>query len=249
MNGWQLAAGGLEPAAAQAFATLDAVFALDGEQVARDPLSQVLRVVVGGRRYYVKRYHGAGKNPLRRWLGRTRVRAEWENLRHFAAWGIPTAAVVGWGEERRWGGFRRGALITAELPRTEDLKLLVLNHDPRLADRGWIAGISRQLAAITREMHSHGFAHNDLKWRNLLVDDSEPPRLYLIDCPSGEFWHGPFLRYRIVKDLACLDKVAKYSLSQTQRLRFYLDYAGKRRLDAADKQRLRRVLTFFQGRE
>jgi hypothetical protein len=42
-------------------------------------------------------------------------------------------------------------------------------------------------------------------------------------CPAGTFWWGPFLRYRIVKDLACLDKVAKYHLSRTQRLRFYLN--------------------------
>jgi hypothetical protein len=57
------------------------------------------------------------------------------------------------------------------------------------------------------------------------------------------------LRYRIVKDLACLDKLAKYHLSRTQRLRFYLDYAQKKRLDDADKRRIRKVLRFFEGRE
>lgn len=249
MTGWTLARAALDDAAAQAFASLDAVFALDGEPVARDPLSQVLRVAVGSRRYYVKRYHGAGKNPLRRWLGRPRVQAEWENLQHFAAWGIPTATLVGWGLERQGGSFRRGALITAELARTTDLNRMAMDGDPRLADRRWVAAVSRQLAEITRRMHARRFTHNDLKWRNLLVDDGAEPRLYLIDCPAGEFWWGPFLRYRIVKDLACLDKVAKYHLSRTQRLRFYLDYAGKARLDAGDKRRLRRILGFFEGRE
>lgn len=249
MIGWTLARAALDDAAAQAFASLDAVFALDGEPVARDPLSQVLRVAVGCRRYYVKRYHGAGKNPLRRWLGRPRVQAEWENLQHFAAWGIPTATLVGWGLERQGGSFRRGALITAELARTTDLNRMAMDRDPRLADRRWVAVVSRQLAEITRRMHARRFTHNDLKWRNLLVDDGAEPQLYLIDCPSGEFWWGPFLRYRIVKDLACLDKVAKYHLSRTQRLRFYLDYAGKARLDAGDKRRLRRILGFFAGRE
>jgi hypothetical protein len=49
----------------------------------------VLRVSVGGKRYYVKRYSGTGKNPrrrwfgLRRWLGPPRVRAEWQNLLAF----------------------------------------------------------------------------------------------------------------------------------------------------------------------
>ncbi|ANQ86729.1 lipopolysaccharide core biosynthesis protein [Azoarcus olearius] len=249
MTGWTLDRTGLAPAAAEAFASLDAVFALAGEAVARDPLSQVLRVTVGARRYYVKRYHGAGKNPLRRWLGRPRVQAEWENLQHFAAWGIPTARLVGWGLERHSGAFARGALITAELERTTDLNHMARFGDPRLADRRWVAAVSRQLADITRRMHARRFTHNDLKWRNLLVDDSAEPRLYLIDCPAGEFWWGPFLQYRIVKDLACLDKVAKYHLSRPQRLRFYLDYVGRPRLTAADKRRLRRVLDFFEGRE
>lgn len=249
MTGWTLKHAALDDAATQAFASLDAVFALDGEPVARDPLSQVLRVTAGSRRYYVKRYHGAGKNPLRRWLGRPRVQAEWENLQHFAAWGIPTATLVGWGLERRGGCFRRGALITAELAHTTDLNHMARFGDPRLRDRRWVAVVSRQLADVTRRMHTRRFTHNDLKWRNLLVDDGAEPRLYLIDCPAGEFWWGPFLRYRIVKDLACLDKVAKYHLSRTQRLRFYLDYAGKARLDAGDKRRLRRILGFFEGRE
>lgn len=249
MTTWTLERAALDDAAATAFATLDAVFALDGELVARDPLSRVLRIAVGGRRYYVKRYHGAGKNPLRRWFGRPRVQAEWENLQHFAAWGIPTATLVGWGLDRRHGTFRRGALITAELERTTDLNHIARFKDPRLADRRWVAAVSRQLADITRRMHARRFTHNDLKWRNLLVDDGAEPRLYLIDCPAGEFWWGPFLQYRIVKDLACLDKVAKYHLSRTQRLRFYLDYTGKTRLNAADKRRLRRILGFFAGRE
>jgi len=66
---------------------------------------------------------------------------------------------------------------------------------------------------------------------------------------NGRFWWGSFLRYRIVKDLACLDKVAKYCLTHTQRLRFYLTYAGHSRLNKADKQRIRRVIDFFRGRE
>ena len=73
--------------------------------------------------------------------------------------------------------------------------------------------------------------------------------MYLIDCPSGGVWWGVFLKYRVVKDLACLDKVAKYQLSRTQRLRFYLDYTGRQRLAAEDKQRIRKILAFFEGRE
>ena len=246
MAGWNL-----EPAYSALtadFGTLDAVFALQGEHLTRDPLSEVIRVERGGVNYYVKRYVGAGKG-LRRYLGRPRVKSEWQNLKRFAKWGIPTADVVAWGLERNGLAYARGALITRELPKTEDLSVLAERNDVRLKDPKWVDAVSRQLAEYTRTMHDHRFTHNDLKWRNLLVDKGERPTVYWIDCPSGCFWWGVFLQYRIVKDLACLDKVGKYQLTRTQRLRFYLDYARKARLDAADKARIRRILRFFEGRD
>jgi hypothetical protein len=249
LTGWRVEPDYARGEVGRAFASLDAVFALEGEPIASDQLSRVRRVTVAGRRFYVKCYHGAGKKPLRAWFGRQRVQAEWENLRAFRDWGIPTAPLVAYGLERRRGGFARGALVTAEIEHTRDLAQLAREHDARLADRRWVARVSHQLARATRAMHTHGFAHNDLKWRNLLVSDGDAPTLYFIDCPNGAFWWGPFLRYRIVKDLACLDKVAKYQLSRTRRLRFYLDYAGRRRLDADDKQRIREIVDFFAGRE
>jgi hypothetical protein len=232
---------------ARAFASLEAVFALCGEHVSKDPQGETLRVEIGATVYYVKRYRRAGKNPLRRWLLRPRVQAEWENLLAFASWGIPCAAVVGYGLERRAGLFARGALITREQPGTVDLAQLARAHDPRLQARPWLAAVVPQAAGIARTIHAHGFTHNDFKWRNLLVDDT--PTLYLIDCPGGERWPEPFLRYRIVKDLACLDKVAKHQLSRTWRLRFFLAYTGRPCLTAADKRMIRRVLRFFEGRE
>ncbi|MBA1188746.1 heptose kinase [Pseudomonas entomophila] len=228
------------------FGSLDAVFALQGERLTRDPLSEVVRVQREGVNYYVKRYTGAGKG-LRRYLGRPRIKAEWQNLKQFAKWRIPTAEVVAWGLERHGLAFGRGAMITRELPRTEDLSVLAERNDPRLADRAWVAHVSEQLARHTRVMHQHHFTHNDLKWRNLLVDDQAT--VYFIDCPTGDFWRGFMLRHRLIKDLACLDKVAKYHLSATQRLRFYLRYRGHARLSAADKRRVRQVVAFFEGRE
>lgn len=244
MAGWML-----EPEYAfleKDFGSLDAVFALQGRRLTRDPLSEVILIERGGVNYYVKRYTGAGKG-LRRYLGKPRVKSEWQNLKRFAKWGIPTAEVVAWGLERNGVAYHRGALITRELPNTEDLSALARSKDPRLSDRAWVNGISRQLAACTRAMHDRHFTHNDLKWRNLLVDDQH--RLFFIDCPNGAFWRSFMLRYRITKDLACLDKVAKYHLSATQRLRFYLQYRQRARLNASDKKRIRHVISFFEGRE
>ena len=255
MNSWWVDPRLSGSEAAGRFGDIDRVFALDGELMACDSLSRVLRVSVGGKRYYVKRYSGTGKNlqrrwfGLRRWFGPPRVRAEWRNLLAFRDWGIPTATLVAYGLERRFGGFTRGALVTEEIADTTDLAQLARADDPRLRDRRWVARVARQIADLTRTLHDNGFAHNDLKWRNLLVDGGALPTVHLIDCPSGSFYRGAVLDYRRVKDLACLDKLARHFLSRSQRLRFYLDYTRRVRLTDDDRRRIRRIVAFFAGRE
>ncbi len=255
MNNWFIDPACNTTGVEDAFGSLDAVFNLPGELIAKDPLSCVLRVSIDGKRYYVKRYLGNGKNAVRRWfglrglIGPQRVRREWENLLAFQRWGIPTAKLVAYGLERRMGSFVRGALITEEVPDTVDLATMAAARDPRLESRKWVAAVLRQVADATRLMHKAGFAHNDLKWRNLLVDGGEAPTVYMIDCPSGCYWVEPFLSYRVIKDLACLDKVAIKTLSRSQRLRFFLEYAQLMRLDQKAKRDIGRILVFFKGRE
>ena len=244
MSSWQLAT---DYQMLQAdFGSLDLVFALEGERITHDPLSELIRVNRQGVDYYVKRYRNAGKG-LRRYAARPRIKAEWQNLKRFAKWGIPTAEVIAQGLERNTGAFVRGAMITREIPNSRDLADLAHQRSPLLADRAWVKQVSAQVAHAARVMHAHHFTHNDLKWRNLLVD--EQTKVYLIDCPAGSFWWGPMLRYRIIKDLACLDKVAKYHLSNTQRLRFYLQYCRRARLNTQDKKQIKKIVRFFEGRE
>ena len=244
MSSWQLAA---DYQMLQAdFGSLESVFALEGERITHDTLSELIRVNRKGVNYYVKRYRNAGKG-LRRYAARPRIKTEWQNLKRFAKWGIATAEVIAHGLERQAGAFVRGAMITREIPQSRDLADLAHNNSPLLNNPAWVKQVSSQVAYAARIMHQHGFTHNDLKWRNLLVDDQV--KVYLIDCPAGTFWWGPMLRYRIIKDLACLDKVAKYHLSNTQRLRFYLQYCQRSRLTAADKKKIGKIVRFFEGRE
>lgn len=243
-DGWTLCATAA-PELAEPFGSLQRIFQLQGEQITRDAISDVLRVEVAGRCYYVKRYRSRGKN-LRYYIGRSRVQAEWENLQYFERLGIPCAPLVGYGQSG-WGSGFHGALITRELADTQDLAELAQRGDARLQRPEWVAGISRQLAAITRTLHRHRFAHNDLKWRNLLVNSRG--ELFLIDCPGGRFWRGPMLRYRVIKDLACLDKVARQHLSRSQRLRFYLAYLGRPRLERSDRRQLSRMLRYMDVRD
>jgi hypothetical protein len=66
---------------------------------------------------------------------------------------------------------------------------------------------------------------NSESYPNILVtQESEKPQIYLIDCPAGQRWIGALRHYRLLKDIACLDKLAKQQLRRTQRMRFFLDY-------------------------
>jgi hypothetical protein len=53
-----------------------------------------------------------------------------------------------------------------------------------------VAHVLRQLAGIMRTLHDAGFAPNDPKRRNLLVDGGELPTVHLIDCPSRRLLAG-----------------------------------------------------------
>lgn len=228
------------------FASLDSTFTLVGEQITSDKLSAVIRVSLGSTRYYVKRYRASGL-ALRNMIGKSRAECEWKNLRRFAAWGIPTASVVACGQESSLGVFVRGAIITEEIPDTLDLREYAQRHPELLRDRNGFRAISQQVAHIVKTLHAHRFTHNDLFWRNLLIRRPSA-EVFLIDCPNGAFWFGPVLGYRIIKDLANLDKLAREHLSRNQRLRFYLDYAGKSRLDEEGKRVVRKVLHAYHRR-
>ncbi|MGL1834104.1 lipopolysaccharide kinase InaA family protein [Rhodocyclaceae bacterium SMB388] len=222
------------------FASLDDTFAVDGEPITSDKVSEVLRVTLDSTRYYVKRYRSRGF-ALRNAIGPSRIESEWKNLQRFADWGIPTASVVANGQERRFGLFVRGAMVTEEIAGTIDLAEFASKQPEQVRDRSRFDPLSRQVAHIVRSLHAHGFTHNDLFWRNLLLH-GESGTVYLIDCPNGAFWRGPMLRYRIAKDLSALDKRARAHLRRSQRMRFLLDYCGKARLDADAKHLIRRIL-------
>ena len=218
-----------------------------GEEINGNPMSRLVRYHDGDDYYYIKTYTSRGR-WLRRFTGRSRIRAEWENLQAFVAMGIPTADLVAYGESGTSGSYR-GTLITREVRGTSDLAALADSGHSLLGDRQWRLQIIGLLSETVQNMHGHGFVHNDLKWRNILVDVTVNPTVYLIDCPLGRKMPGPFLVRGRIKDLACLDKIARQQLSKMERLRFYLAYKGKSRLSVKDKKEIYRVLRFFEGRE
>lgn len=247
MQNWQIHPDYANGETGEAFRSLETVFRLQGEQITKGKLGATSRITVGGRTFYIKLYRQAGKG-VRRWIGRSRLCGEWENLQLFERLKIPAPRLVAYGLEKKAGVFIRGAIITAGLPETDDLAELIRAGDPRLINREWVSAVSRQLAGTVRILHKHRFAHNDLHARNVLITTGVRPGIYLIDCPSGRFWLWPFLQHRKNKDLACLDKTARTFLSRTRRLRFVLEYLEKPRLNRRDKNQIRKVLNFFRKR-
>lgn len=228
--------------------TMEQAFALTGKRVSHDPKSVVLLCQRENRNIYVKRYTQGGKF-WRRYAGRSRVRAEWENLQQFAQWGIDVPPLLAYGEEYRGGRFERGALVTAEVPRAQSLQQVAAQQPSLLSDRHSFRELAAIIARNTRILHQHRFTHNDLDWRNILVVPADQantvPRVLFFDCPGGRFWCWPFLEHRIIKDLAHLDKLGRRYLSPRQRLCFYQLYTGRQKLNAADKRRLKKIAGFF----
>jgi RIO-like serine/threonine protein kinase len=222
------------------------------------PLCTVYKLPMSGKNYYIKKYTVPLYNrkfktfvkKVQMLLGQSKAKSEWENLVWFHQQNIPAAKVVAYGRETRAWVSKKAVLITEELIDTTDLVEISENLPEKIQDRIWFKNVSHQVAQITRSLHQKNFIHNDLKWRNIMVDiKADFPKLFLIDCPSGQKFYWPFLQYRIIKDLACLDKRAKYNISNTQRLAFYKDYSQCKKLTAQHKKQIHKILKFFHNRE
>lgn len=234
------------PSGNEGFASWSSTIALveGGELLSDSGLNSLARVPGrDGETYYVKQYRCRGRH-LRRYLGRSRARAEWENLHVFRRLGLNTARPVAFGEDKDG----RGIVVTQAVHGAVDLATLAREAPLVLNDPAFQIAVGARLADATARLHESRFAHGDLKWRNILVD-AETREVFLIDCPQGRTVARVFLERARVKDLACLDKVARRHLSRTRRLWFYKKYAGICRLSAPDKKRIGRVLRFFEGRE
>lgn len=132
-----------------------------------------------------------------------------------------------------------------------DLATIISNDSQKLSDKEWSDHVLIDLAKVVRTLHKNQFCHNDLHWRNVLIQQSnenEKPRIFLIDCPLGKRLFWPFLYHRKLKDLASLDKLGAKYLSKTQRLRFYFQYRQIKRLTAEDKKMITGIFARKESR-
>jgi len=242
---WHILPEYKDTAFGKALKNFDDAYRYEGHYIS----GRVYKINIDNKNYYLKKFVKRKKLWVR-FLSFSKILAEYNNLALFYKLGIPAAKVAAYGQETIAWVVQRGLLITEELSGCHDLVEIVETFPHLLQQTDWLEKVSHQVADATRKMHQYQFAHSDLKWRNIMVDTkSDFPQIYLIDCPAGMRWYRPLLEYRIIKDLACLDKRAKYELSKKQRLAFYKDYAQCQKLTAKDKKRIRKILQFFYNRE
>lgn len=251
-----MAPGFRETLAQQGLTSLEAVFACEvGRDLAKPNLSRFrrrLQLEVQPRgathsiRVFLKRYD---RPPLmaqmRNWLlhhrRRSFARTEGETIAQLAASDISTPHVVALGEQ--WGLLfeRRSFLMTAEIPDSEALER---RWPPCFDDAAAQAGRAacrvflRKLGAFIRRFHDTGFRHRDLYLSHIFC--SRAGTFSLIDLARAS---RPIRQRRFqIKDIAQLHFSAPASrVSRADRLRFYLAYAGRRRLLPQDKAFLSQV--------
>lgn len=227
------------------FSSLKEVMALEGETITEAKGRDVIRVTHKNKTYYVKRYTLAGKG-LRAYLGRSRVRAEWENLQYFRHLQVPTVKLVAFGEDKSLiSGYKQGAYIMHALNNVVPLDSIA-QHPELIELRSWRLELLELLAHYVQKLHTKHFIHGDLYWRNLLLALEMKPTVYFIDCPQGKKMFGPQLEYGKVRDIACLAKESHQFFSRTDLLRFFKWYRGIYRLKSADKAFIRKVLKRLQ---
>ncbi len=197
--------------------------------------------------FFLKRYD---RPPLhlqvKNWIAHRRrgscASLEFEAAAELAAAGINTPKVICRG--RQWGCLfeRSSFLITEKIPNAESLERKLpdcFDGPPTVAKLRARRQFISHLAAFVRRFHATGFRHRDLYLCHIF--HSPPQEFYLIDLARA---FRPRLRQRrfAIKDIAQLHYSAPAAdFSQTDRLRFYIRYAGLMKLTRDDKRFIRRV--------
>ena len=264
--GWE------ESLRAQGLDTVEGVYRFRGGEVfAHAPSTEVRRVELptpassspasarssasGPRVIFIKKYWIQERSQL--WsgmlrgtfLGVPKVRREFRNLERLRAWNLDAPAAVAFGEDRRAGWLLRSFLISEAVPDALPLQVFIRERLASLPPAE--AAVRRlelidRLADCTRRLHANRFVHHDYFWRNILLHGESLEHFFLIDAHKGRAWIPGGERRGRASDLAALDAPAPWFFRRTERLRFFLRYLGRPRLDAPGRRLLRATLALAQ---
>ena len=234
--------------------SLDAAFAFDaGRDLAKPNIGRFRKrlqfeVVPTGRdrpvKIYLKRYDRPPiLGQIRNWLSHhcrgSFAQLERQTTDRLAAAGIGTPHVIACGE--RWGTVfeHRSFLMTEQVTDSRSLE----SQPPSCFDGPPVPRKQRdfigRLALFIKRFHETGYRHRDLYLSHIFCSDRG--EFCLIDLARAS---RPIRQRRFqVKDIAQLHySVPARFVTRADRLRFYLAYAGSRRLRPQDKAFIRKVI-------
>ncbi len=197
---------------------------------------------------FLKRYDAPpAATQLRGWLAargrKSCAMHEYVSMVELAAAGIGTPRPICCGQQ--WGILleKRSFIITRKIPDAEALerKLPDCFGKPANAENLRLRrDFAARLACFVKKFHETGYRHRDLYFSHIFYGDKE--RFFLIDLARA-FRPVVLGRRFQIKDLAqvCYSAPGRH-FSRTDRLRFYLAYAGRSKLTQEDKVFLRAVI-------
>ncbi|OHB79458.1 MAG: hypothetical protein A2Z25_07615 [Planctomycetes bacterium RBG_16_55_9] len=197
---------------------------------------------------FLKRYDGPPVlSQLRNWLAARSRRScaglEVAAATELAAAGIEVPRVISFGEQ--WGLLfeRRSFIVTKEISDAEAIERKLpgcFNGSPTRENLKLRRNFIARLARFIERFHRTSYRHRDLYFSHIFCDHEG--RFFLIDLARA-FKPAVLNRRFQVKDLAQVYYSApgRY-FSKTDRLRFYMGYAGRSKLTPEDKAMIRRVI-------
>ena len=181
---------------------------------------------------FFKRYDYSRYKRWRFFLRTGKAMVEARGYHHMQALEIPTLEVVAFSEQRRFGRLISASIVTRGIEGAIDLESYAGDIWPTLPlarQRQVKTDLEAQFRQQLQRAWSRGFFHQDLQWRNILVQDARGtnPQLVWIDCPRAGY---KYLRrqYARLVDLSTLSRVPIGLFSPHVRIRMLARLLGEK---------------------
>jgi len=203
-----------------------------GEQVAASLKTNCYRVTLpNGETVYVKRYVYTAKKKVRYWLLPSKPLIEIYGFQQLRKLGIPTLDVLAYGERRYLGSLRSAYIVTRGVPKSVSVEAFARetwSKMPKDERQSVFLALRQTLLTQLKTAHRAHFFHHDLKWRNILVHETDTGAYELtwIDCPRAHYARLTH-RHAVLVDFAGLARSGVEFLSVYSMFRFVRDYVGE----------------------
>ena len=220
------------------------VMALVSEQTpSRHPqtLTADLPSPAGGREYFLKVFHPAGRSDaVKDFFRLSKAMRFWRQGLALSAAGFNVPTTVATGELRQFGFLQRAFVLTAKIagaPLPLFLAKFATRRDRVESLKTKRAGL-RHLAQLVRRFHRLGFVHGDLVASNLFIvaDVENDPAFYLMDNDRTRSFPPWLAQSSWKRNLIQLNRLPLPGITLQDRVRFLCAYLGKESLSDSERQ-------------